>query len=175
MTTVTIAPPTVADCSEFLAAVERSRALHGDWVAPPATEAEFGAYLASLAGSDRRGFLVRKIDDQAAVGVVNLNNIVRGQFLSAYLGFYAFEPWARHGYMSASLRLVVGLAFSEIGLHRLEANIQPTNSASIALVRSCGFRREGFSPRYLRIAGDWRDHERWALLADEGRSPALAK
>jgi ribosomal-protein-alanine N-acetyltransferase len=54
----------------------------------------------------------------------------------------------------------------ELGLHRLEANIQPENLASIGLVRRLGFRREGMPPRYLRINGEWRDHERWALLAD---------
>jgi ribosomal-protein-alanine N-acetyltransferase len=58
-----------------------------------------------------------------------------------------------------------------MSLHRVEANIQPNNAASIALVKRCGFRLEGFSPRYLKIAGEWRDHERWALLADEQISP----
>ena len=58
-------------------------------------------------------------------------------------------------------------AFKSMKLHRLEANIQPGNAASIALVRSCGFSKEGYSPRYLKIGGRWRDHERWAILASQ--------
>ena len=74
--------------------------------------------------------------------------------------------------MSEGLRLVIGHAFAQMGLHRVEANIQPGNLASIALVRRCGFKKEGFSPRYLKIFGEWRDHERWALLADDPRAEA---
>jgi ribosomal-protein-alanine N-acetyltransferase len=69
--------------------------------------------------------------------------------------------------MTDGMRLVTRYAFDEMKLHRVEANIQPDNIASIALVRKCGFRLEGFSPRYLQVFGEWRDHERWALLADE--------
>jgi len=71
--------------------------------------------------------------------------------------------------MRAGIELVVQVAFGNLGLHRIEANIQPGNKASIALAQSAGFRREGFSPRYLKISGRWRDHERWALLADDWR------
>jgi ribosomal-protein-alanine N-acetyltransferase len=69
--------------------------------------------------------------------------------------------------MKEGLRLVLRYAFRELKLHRLEANIQPDNIPSLALVKSCGFRKEGLSPRYLKINGEWRDHERWAILADE--------
>jgi ribosomal-protein-alanine N-acetyltransferase len=68
--------------------------------------------------------------------------------------------------MGEAMRLVTRYAFDEMGLHRLEANIQPANTASIALVRSCGFVQEGYSPDYLRVFGEWRDHERWAIRAD---------
>jgi ribosomal-protein-alanine N-acetyltransferase len=105
----------------------------------------------------------------ALVGVINLNEIVRGSFQGAYLGYYGFLPHVGRGYMREGLRLVLRRAFGELRLHRVEANIQPENRASLALVRGLGFRREGFSPRYLKVAGRWRDHQRWALLAEEWR------
>lgn len=71
--------------------------------------------------------------------------------------------------MSEGLRLVLRHAFGPLGLHRLEANIQPKNRSSIRLVRRAGFRREGFSPRYLRVLGRWRDHERWAITVEAFR------
>ena len=71
--------------------------------------------------------------------------------------------------MREGIELVLREAFLTLRLHRIEANIQPGNQASIALARGAGFRREGFSPRYLKIGGRWRDHERWAILADEWR------
>ncbi len=68
--------------------------------------------------------------------------------------------------MTEGLALVLRHAFRGLGLHRLEANIQPGNRQSRELVRRLGFRREGFSPRYLKIGGRWRDHERWAIVRE---------
>jgi [ribosomal protein S5]-alanine N-acetyltransferase len=99
--------------------------------------------------------------------VMNLSQIVRKGFQNAYLGYYGMITFARRGLMTEAVRLTVSYAFDEIGLHRLEANIQFTNLPSKALIQRVGFRKEGFSPRYLRINGVWCDHERWALLADD--------
>lgn len=67
--------------------------------------------------------------------------------------------------MREGLDAVVRSAFGPMKLHRLEAAIQPGNRSSIALVKACGFTKEGYSPRYLKIGGRWRDHERWAIVA----------
>jgi [ribosomal protein S5]-alanine N-acetyltransferase len=92
---------------------------------------------------------------------------VRGPSQSAFLGYWIGAPYARQGYMTEALQLALRHAFGVLKLHRVEANIMPANRASIALVKRAGFRREGYSPRYLKIAGHWADHERWALAAED--------
>jgi ribosomal-protein-alanine N-acetyltransferase len=159
--------PGPIDAREFLAAVAASRSLHHPWVAPPATRAAYRAHIARGNGDDFRSLLIRRNGDDALVGLANLSAIQRGNLQSAYLGFYAFLPYAGLGYMTEGLTLVLRHAFADLGLHRVEANVQPTNAPSMALVERVGFRREGFSPRYLKIGGAWRDHVRWAALADE--------
>jgi ribosomal-protein-alanine N-acetyltransferase len=93
-----------------------------------------------------------------------------GNFRSAYLGYYGAVSFAGRGFMTEGLSLVLDHAFSDLRLNRLEANIQPANARSIALAERIGFRKEGYSPNYLYIAGGWRDHERWAIAADEWRA-----
>jgi ribosomal-protein-alanine N-acetyltransferase len=163
---VLIRPPGPQDCRVFLGAVRRSQRLHKPWVTPPDSAKAFAAYLERLASGYHYGFLVVRRQEQELAGVINLNNVIRGAFQSAFLGYYAFLPWADKGLMHQGMLLVIRHAFSQLRLHRLEANVQPANRNSIALLKSCGFRREGFSRRYLKVAGRWRDHERWAILRD---------
>ncbi len=124
------------------------------------------AYLGRAARDDEVAYLIRHRHCGALVGYVNVSNIVRGAFQSGSLGYGAFASHAGQGLMTQGLRAVLDAAFGELGLHRLEANIQPANRRSIELVRRLGFEREGLSSRYLMVDGDWRDHERWALLAE---------
>jgi ribosomal-protein-alanine N-acetyltransferase len=164
---VYLRPPVAADAEEFVAAVERSRALHHPWSTPPSTTQAFLAYVARTADPAQAAYLVRRRADDALLGRANLNQIFHGALQSAYLGYEAVLPHAGRGYMTEGVALVLREAFGTHGLHRVEANIQPGNHPSKALARRLGFRLEGFSPQYLRIGGEWRDHERWALLADE--------
>jgi ribosomal-protein-alanine N-acetyltransferase len=162
---VRIVPIELADQEEFVAAALRSRKLHHPWVSPPLGPSGFRALVERSQGPVNMGCVVRHAATHEMVGFISISNIVRGFFQSAYLGYYAFAGHERQGLMRAALGLTVRMAFAQLKLHRLEANIQPGNAASIALVRSCGFSKEGYSPRYLKIGGRWRDHERWAILA----------
>lgn len=158
----------VPDCEkEFLTAVARSGSLHSPWAFPPHTHEQYEEYMARIRSGRKIGSFLRRHSDQQLVGVVNVSEPVMGAFCSAYLGFYAFSGFERQGHMTAGLALVLDRAFRSLGFHRLEANIQPGNVASTALVSRLRFRREGFSPRYLQIDGAWRDHDRWAILSDE--------
>lgn len=165
--------PSNAHRAEFLEAVARSRSLHRGLVTPPRTAEAFRAYLTRLRRPAYIGYWVRTVDG-ALAGAITLSEIVRGNFQSAYLGYYAFAPHHRQGHMSRGLRAVLGEAFRVHRLHRVEANIQRGNEASRAIIRRIGFRCEGMSPRYLKVSGRWRDHERWALTVEDWRTSARA-
>ncbi|MBO0914683.1 GNAT family N-acetyltransferase [Streptomyces laculatispora] len=168
-----IRPFTLADADEFTARARQSRELHRPWLFPPADPDMYAAYAAVLIEDPTKaGFLVCErhggevAADGAIAGFININNIVIGSFCCGALGYGAFAHAAGRGLMAEGLGLVLRHAFGPLGLHRLEANIQPGNEASLALVRRAGFRLEGFSPDFLFIDGAWRDHERWAITAD---------
>ncbi|WP_405832806.1 MULTISPECIES: GNAT family N-acetyltransferase [unclassified Streptomyces] len=169
---VALRPFRLADGPEFTVRAHESRELHHPWLAPPATIEEYEPYAARLIdGEGRAGFLVCERETGAIAGFVNVNNIVRGAFQCGALGYGAFAHAAGRGLFREALGLVLAHAFAPepaggLGLHRLEANIQPGNTASIALVRGAGFRLEGLSPDFLYVDGAWRDHERWAVTAE---------
>jgi ribosomal-protein-alanine N-acetyltransferase len=159
--------PAPADEEAFVAAVRRSRELHAPWIEPPDTAIRFAQYLHRISRPEHRGFVVIDPADGGLAGFININEIVLGAFASGYLGYAAFAGKTGRGLMSDGLTQVITTAFGAMGLHRLEANIQPANRQSISLVTRLGFRHEGFSPRYLRVAGAWRDHDRFALTAED--------
>ncbi|MGW7074291.1 GNAT family N-acetyltransferase [Streptomyces sp. NPDC054866] len=168
---VGIRPYTYADGPEFTARARESRELHRPWLFPPTTDEAYATYAGALIEDrSRAGFLVCERGREhapggAIAGFININNIVAGGFRCGALGYGAFAHAAGRGLMAEGLGLVVRYAFDVLELHRLEINVQPRNTASIALARSRGFRLEGFSPDFLYVDGAWRDHQRWALTA----------
>lgn len=166
---VRLEPPSSKREDEFLGAVRRSRKLHRNLVTPPRTAERYGKLLEASRRVNCAHFFVTLAGSGDLVGVINIENIIRGYFHSATLGYYGFAPHNGRGLMREGLIGVLRHGFKTLKLHRLEANIQPANKRSIALVEGLGFRREGYSPRYLKVSGRWRDHERWAMLADYWR------
>lgn len=158
---------TAADAAEFTRLVRASTGLHHPWMELPDTVEAFATFMARYAPPVVNiGLAVCDRASGAMAGGFNINNIVYGRFQSAAIAYWAFAGTAGRGYMSEALGLVIRYAFGELGLHRLEANIQPGNEGSIRLVKRNGFRNEGYSPDYLFIDGAWRDHERWAITRE---------
>jgi [ribosomal protein S5]-alanine N-acetyltransferase len=157
----------LADREAFLEMVRESRDLHRPWTYPPERADQFDDLVSRTVRDDFKCLAAVLVEDGDLVGIFTVSQIVRGYFQSAYLGYYANARHAGKGLMAEAMALVLDHAFGPLSLHRLEANIQPGNAPSIALARGAGFRLEGYSPRYLLIGGRWRDHERYAITADE--------
>ena len=153
-----------ADETELVRLMKESTQLHDPWISPPTTGVLFKYYLQRISRDDHEGYAICRKETDEICGVININNIVRGSFLSASLGYYAAARFHGQGYMSEGLRLLVHHACSTMGLHRLEANIQPENHRSQRLVQRVGFVKEGLSKNFLFINGAWRDHERWCYV-----------
>ena len=168
---VHLRPPRRSDAPAFIGQALRSRTFHRRWVQAPETADAFEVYVQRYRRIDttvrHAGFLVVRNEDRALAGVINFSEIVRGAFQSAYVGYYAFGPLAGRGYMTEGFALALDFAFAGLDLHRVEANVQPANARSIALVERLGFEREGYSRRYVKVAGRWRDHLRFAMLAED--------
>jgi ribosomal-protein-alanine N-acetyltransferase len=175
----TIAP---ADVAPYRRAVEQSRRRIARW--NPVNPDDIRGHLAAQSRSHRT-FLVRAHHpegDHDVVGKVNVTGVVHGRFRSAALGYDAYDPYAGRGLFSEGISLVIGVAFAAepegMGLHRVEANVQPGNVTSAGLLRGLGFRYEGFTPRMMWMADvagreQWRDHDRYALTAEEWPAPAF--
>jgi ribosomal-protein-alanine N-acetyltransferase len=169
-TSVYIRRPTAGDEAEWTALRAASAGFLDQWE-PIAElrpdESPFDRMLERACTERSQRFMICEAASGAITGQISLNEIIRGALQQAFVGYWIGLPFARRGYMTEALRLTVAHAFDTVDLHRLEANIQPHNLASIALARKVGFRREGFSPSYLKIAGTWADHERWAITAED--------
>ena len=152
------------DRKEIIELANSSIGLHQPWISAPINSSMFKQYFKRISQNDHEGIAIRLEADNQIVGVININNIVRGSFLSASLGYYVSKLHQGHGYMTEALNAVTQFAFRNMGLHRVEANIQPSNQRSKNLVQRCGFEFEGLSKKFLYINGEWKDHERWAIV-----------
>lgn len=164
---ITLRPPGPRDAREFGLLVRKSASVYGEMTPPTRGKAQFEDYLHRCRREDFFGFVICRNPDGAILGNINLFHIILRSLRSAVVGYFVGASFSRQGYATEALQLVLQFAFKTLKLHRVEASIQPHNAPSIALVKRAGFTREGFSRRYLKIAGRWRDHERWAILADD--------
>ncbi len=161
------------DRREYLELLRTNAEFHRPWspAVPPGVDPYADEVFERVLGDCRsetssRTLLCRK-SDGVILGSFNLNQIVRGAFECAFLGYWVGAPHQGQGYMTEGMRLLLRHAFQRVRLHRVEANIIPSNRPSRALAKSAGFRCEGLSPRYLKIAGRWQDHERWAITVED--------
>ncbi len=165
--------PQAADSGELLALKRGSRKHLTRWEASPVGGGNmfgkwwFGRFLKSSNTERSKRFVVCLRETGDIVGQVGLGEISGGAFQSCYLGYWIGAGFVKRGLMSEAVTLAVSYAFEELKLHRVEANVVPTNRASLGLVKKQGFRYEGTAKRYLKIAGRWRDHEHWAVTREE--------
>ncbi|MGI8786643.1 MAG: GNAT family N-acetyltransferase [Pyrinomonadaceae bacterium] len=167
MKKVYLRKPTVEDYVELVRLYKSSEKFHRGLVQTPISKKAFDKYLTQSRLETNEYFLICLIEEQHIAGSINLSQIFRGNFKNAYLGYYLGEKFANRGLMTEAVRLILQLAFKDLKLHRLEANVQPRNAASIRVLEKCGFIKEGFSRKYLKVGGRWRDHERWAIIRED--------
>ena len=165
-TRVTIRRLTAEDRDEFIELVKASAELLHPWVYMPSTRAKFDEYLKRFDRNTAECILICVRESGSIAGIVSINEIIRGPYQRATIGYNAFSPTAGKGYMTEGLALIFRYAFDDMDLHRLEADIQPDNAPSLNFARKVGFVREGYSPGFALINGSWKDHERWAINKD---------
>lgn len=170
---VMLRTPEMADQEEWAALRLQSRDFllpwEPTWPINDLTRAAFRSrlkrYLRDIGDGAAYPFFIFSADEHTLLGAVTLSNIRRGVAQTATLGYWIGAPYARHGYMTAALCMLLPYAFEQLHLHRVEAACLPHNHASVALLRRCGFEQEGRARGYLRINGEWQDHFLFALLA----------
>ncbi len=159
--------PQSNDSGEFIRQSKSSIKFHAGFVNPPMLEKEFEKFVQRNDSESNECFLICENETEAIMGMINMSQIFLKGFQNAYLGYYLFAEFSGKGFMTDAIELIMKFAFQDLKLHRLEANIQPQNSSSINLVKRCGFTKEGFSRKYLKIGGQWRDHEHWAIIKED--------
>jgi ribosomal-protein-alanine N-acetyltransferase len=141
------------------------------WPSDALSESAYLRRLRRLAaewkGDEGYSFHVFRRDGGQLVGGIGLTQVRRGVAQTATLGYWAGQKFERRGYTTEAVKLVVQFAFASLRLHRIEAACLPENTASRRVLEKAGFLREGYARQYLMIAGEWRDHLTFALLAED--------
>lgn len=127
--------------------------------------AQFKRLIAEDAGYPFHVF--RSDDTNRLVGACNLTSVRRGSLQCAHIGYWVGQEYARNGYARASVRAVLRFAFEDLGLHRVSAAVQADNEASINLLETTGFTKEGLARAYLKVNGSWEDHLIYARLSSD--------
>lgn len=171
---VSLRTPEVADHETWAALRQASRTFlvswEPDWPANDLTRAAFRTrikrYHRDIGDDLAYPFFMFGNDDRRLLGAVTLSNVRRGVAQMGTLGYWIGVPYARQGYMTEAVRLVLDFAFDHLRLHRMEAACLPRNAASIALLRRTGFTEEGYARAYLKISGRWQDHLLFGRVLD---------
>lgn len=160
------------------------RRVNADWLRPweatlpqadEAVPATFGGMVRTFRREAAAGRSVAfALDvDGVLMGQVTLGGLAWGSLRSGYIGYWIAREAAGRGVMPRAVAMVTDHGLGTLGLHRIEINIRPENSASLRVAQKLGYRREGYRTRYLHIDGDWRDHVSFVMLAEERPSPSL--
>ena len=168
---VFLRPAEPRDFDEWSLLRERSRAFltpwEPTWPVDDLTRAAFRRRLRANAEEMERDeaypFLIFR-DDETMVGGLTVGQVRRGVSQTATLGYWMGERFAGRGFMSRAVRASARFGFGTLRLHRLEAACLPHNNASVRVLNSAGFKREGFARSYLRINGLWQDHILFAAI-----------
>ena len=158
---------TLDDIEEMIALFKLSLKFYKGLINPPLNFEDFKIYVERNLDETNECFVICQKIDNKIVGAINLSQIVRKAFQNAYLGYSLGVNFTGKGYMSEAVSLISQHAFENLKLHRIEANVQPHNLASIKILQRCGFTKEGFSRKYLKIDDVWCDHERWAIIVED--------
>lgn len=158
------------DFDELMQMFRESRKFYKGLINPVQDWEGFKGYVEKNEDESNEVFVICRKSDKRIVGAINLSQIFRKAFQNAYLGYSLGVKYTGNGYMTEAIKLVLRFAFNSLKLHRIEANIQPHNTASISVVKRCGFSKEGYSPKYLKISGKWCDHERWAIIKENWKT-----
>lgn len=105
--------------------------------------------------------------DDTMVGQLTVNGISWGSARWASLGYWVAESHAGRGITPTAVALVCDHLFTVVQLHRVEIAIRPENAASLRIVEKLGFTEIGMAPKFLHIAGHWRDHRIFQVLAGQ--------